>query len=436
MTIPILVLLLQSTDANPPRALARAQEARLELRGANLRWRVLDFRANKKTPRETFHAGRIAWNGDLCYENRGDANGVLQYDHQGAPEILTSHGVLMKANGETWQCFRDNNNANFWKSDRVDDWRELAPFVDIRTLGLGLRFGESKILGRDDLLAFDETPLRYEQSEHDGEFVVTATNSRGARIEWRINPAKGWNVERVTLFGSSGAERQRAVVRVKQYGDKTWFPESVSYFGGRGAAELESTVEIGDATFFAPDAPNELTPTLIGVEPGAAVTGQKGALDNAKLMRWDGDRVVTGREWTEAVAAGLKKPGPAVARAERGEFSRIMRIGKAKVSDLGLWERYVQAFIRRYELDSEQSERAWNVHAECVRKANQYLEQNRAELDVLDRTVTTQPSADKLAQLLAPLDKIFNEDLRPRLHQLLTRSQRRMFGDPGADDPH
>ncbi len=102
------------------------------------------------------------------------------------------------------------------------------------------------------------------------------------------------------------------------------------------------------------------------------------------------------------------------------------------------WDQYVREFIERYELNDAQQQQAQSILKDCKARGGQLMASKKAEFDAIDaRTAELNKSGDKnksqtLAELSkkrtalrAPLDDIFEKQLKPRLDRLLTRAQRK-----------
>ena len=102
------------------------------------------------------------------------------------------------------------------------------------------------------------------------------------------------------------------------------------------------------------------------------------------------------------------------------------------------WQRYTREFIARYSLKDSQEQKAWSILKKCQEQGNSYVARHRAELDKLEARVgelskSTAAAADReqlaavrqrLGEKLAPIDDIFENQLKPRLDKLPTRKQR------------
>jgi hypothetical protein len=207
-----------------------------------------------------------------------------------------------------------------------------------------------------------------------------------------------------------------------------------------------------------------LEPGFIGIEPGREVQVISGP-QNAEVRYWDGGRLVDTAEYMARLRDGSLVPGPGVKRTmARIKASNEQRLAREKaglepptltaaienVRRYGTnrpgggvrpfeseWEAYTRRFIETYRLDDEQRQKAWSICDECQERGREYVERRRQDLRALDAEDVklqelpkdAQPArarelAERRARLLEPLQRIFDEQLRPRLDKLPTRAQR------------
>lgn len=130
-------------------------------------------------------------------------------------------------------------------------------------------------------------------------------------------------------------------------------------------------------------------------------------------------------------------------RPEPNRRPRIDRPGGASKSSAGSdyeskWEKYVQEFIAKYELNDEQTQKANAVLEDCKAQAVRYLSSRKSQFEMIDKQLETlKQSKDKnkskmtseltkkRGELMTPIDQIFEKQLKPRLENLPTRAQRR-----------
>lgn len=103
------------------------------------------------------------------------------------------------------------------------------------------------------------------------------------------------------------------------------------------------------------------------------------------------------------------------------------------------WEQYVRDFVAEYELDSDQQQKAVMLLLRCEVKGDSYLASRadaleKLEAERLDPAKKTEAD-EKLAKLLAPIDDIFEKNLKPGLEKLPTRAQRAAVEKRKAEKP-
>jgi hypothetical protein len=250
--------------------------------------------------------------------------------------------------------------------------------------------------------------------------------------------------------------------------DGLWFPRSVHFFSSRfkEGREPAQVVQVRKAEFNRPSHPARLTLNHIGTEDGAVVSGEGSG--GKTTGRWDGDRVVSDVEFVQRMVAGELEVGPRQQAAENAAYAKhvgqalsaekltaddrqalltiwarplVRRLNETREAQEPRkpwtpWEIYVRDFITRYKLDDEQSQKAQLVLTECEERAEIYIDSRKAEilkaLDGIQIGSSKIAEADeqeklrreKVAQLISPLTRIFEGQLRPRLEKLPTRAQR------------
>jgi cell division septum initiation protein DivIVA len=158
-------------------------------------------------------------------------------------------------------------------------------------------------------------------------------------------------------------------------------------------------------------------------------------------------------------ASGTQPPPPAAdqtdarssraprgdAAAPRSDAARAGRNAPAAPTKTGTgsdfesqWEAYVREFIQKYQLDEAQTQRANSILKDCQEQARRVFDKHKDDLERIDKKLQslaeTKEGPDKLkelnelnqqrAKLLAPIDEIFERQLKPRLDKLPTRAQR------------
>ncbi|HMQ15168.1 MAG TPA: hypothetical protein PKC49_04265 [Phycisphaerae bacterium] len=114
---------------------------------------------------------------------------------------------------------------------------------------------------------------------------------------------------------------------------------------------------------------------------------------------------------------------------------RSMKINRALTPHVGLWETYVRDFIRRYQLDQDQCEKAGAILLECQKRAQEIVARRRNDLAEIVSKLLDASEAGKAEEAarfrrqlqdgLRPIEAIFEQSLKPRLEKLPTREQRK-----------
>lgn len=140
-------------------------------------------------------------------------------------------------------------------------------------------------------------------------------------------------------------------------------------------------------------------------------------------------------------------PRTVVSKGEQAESSQRDRStrdrsrGKSeakRVSEkdqMGKWEAYVRQFIEKYKLNAEQQTQAYKILKSCQQQADRHMRSCRPLIERLDRQMEKLKGSKEKAQqlsdltakrnkLLAKIDDIFENQLKPRLEKLPTRAQR------------
>lgn len=242
---------------------------------------------------------------------------------------------------------------------------------------------------------------------------------------------------------------------LSQFGN-AWFPEEARFYEN---GNLVEAVVVEQGSFNLPGDKDSFTPADLGLEPGTNLTILDGVKREQKQYPiWNGESIATLGEWMEDVRTGKRKPGPTFERIRKdGEYNSPYetreQVERRRQASRGmqsrwflerhqrLWEQYVRDFIARYQLDAEQTQRAWTIHLECERTATEVMAPRRQEQtalvsEYLAARDAKDPRADelerKLEKLREPIDKTFETQLKPRLDKLPTRTQRRAAEERAA----
>lgn len=302
-----------------------------------------------------------------------------------------------------------------------------------------------------------ELPYTREYSErvvggiHEVEMRIAET---GMTLHWWIDPEKGWNPIR-TQLSVEGRVVDESRVEYQKCGD-TWFPRSVDYVDASGA--VMSRIEVEQARINSPDLPTELFPEDIGLGIGMSVTVTNETGGEMHSYMGHGKTLVD-EEYLKLYAAGRVVQDPRL--AERASVLQARAAAKRAATDQAVpapvpasapavpllrileddWERYTREFIQRYSLDASQIQTAELILRECQEQRSKYLRQKARQISSIRERATGGPNAEarrkalaELDELMEPLTRIFEAQLKPRLDRLPTRAQRQGVKEPGADE--
>lgn len=387
--------------------------------------------------------------------DQGDEEGVVMRDGDGRPrDDLPYHGPMhfLAKNDELWLHVEDSPSADVFAGSR--ERTDFFRLHDLRRLGL-----DPVVFGRDleeENQRLGRPPLDYQSSLEDGLQVVTASTFNGY-CRWWIDSEKGWNVVRtgVWLDGVQIGETRFILEQV----DGVWFPQRIDrYRLAAGDTEPSSVITVLSAEFNRPEHPQELTPPDIGVEPGTNLMYQD--RDDAGPAIWDGQAAISPDEYRVRLKNGSLKRGPtverALARALQAEprdaqpTSRPTGEGGGTATRPALffagergktfesqWEAYTRRFIMRYRLNAEQGRKAWQICRNCEALGRSSIEKRRADFDEWQKRKDALASASadeqkkqrealdlRRKELMAPVERIFEERLKPELDKIPTAQQR------------
>ncbi|MFO0838444.1 MAG: hypothetical protein U1D55_07930 [Phycisphaerae bacterium] len=357
-----------------------------------------------------------------------------------------------------WQHWETFTAADHWERDgATNPWANEQK--DIR--GLGVSPDSGGLRGEVGLRAIWEsnyTIHSWREEIDAGIHVVTADLGDGRTVTWWVNPEKGWNAERVLFQGR--ASSYEAISTLERFGD-TWFPRRVQYLQN---GQVIESVEVASAVFNSPQAPRRFSPSDIGVEVGTHLQIRNHRHEPGEIWRWNGDAVVKDSEWYRELETGRRDWGPWLKKQHAGtwesdnpytqawERDRNRLDSKSRRAEFeikkrtGLWEEYVEDFIRRYDLNAEQTEKAHAALKNCQTESDRHIQRVRTELvAVVDELATVQKQGtdneavkrleERRDKLTAPLERIFEDQLKPRLDRLPTRAQRQKAEAAAATQP-
>lgn len=395
--------------------------------------------------------------GDFVLADRGDEEGVVLRDADGRPRTdLTYAGPLqyLAKGDEIWQHSERAPLADIFGRERAESLR----LHDLRRLGLdAVDFGYDVDAVRR---AHGYPEPEYEESLEDGLRVITARSATG-QIRWWIDPERGGGVVRTAVLTPDGIET-RSMHLALELVDGVWFPQQVEFVRHTAdGTELSTVLTALNTEFNRPEHPQAFSPADIGIEPGTTLSYQTpGNLHDAI---WDGEKAVSPIEFGRRVQAGSLTPGATVTAELAGlepvtdEHARIAQNNEPSNGEAALaatqagysdrsgkwylfqseWEAYTRGFIMRYRLDAAQARKAWSICRRCEERGRAIIEAKRSDLEAWHRRAEALRSApqseqareraalkQRRAELTAPVDRIFEERLKPELDQLPTETQR------------
>jgi hypothetical protein len=465
LSLPLLcctsLLLVVPAQADPPKPepLVRARQARATslLRTARIEYSersVTTAADGSVTERPLRYYGWKCAGNAYVADFHGDEEGVVMRDGDGRPrDDLPYNGPqhhLVK-DGELWQHVEDSPLADVCAGTRAEHWR----VYDLRTMGL-----DPVVLGRDFDVEQKIQNVSVDYSESvDADLRVVSGFIGPDECRWWIDPARGWNVVRTAVF-SGGREISGMRFTLEQT-DGVWFPARVEY--SRQTAdgrELTTIMTILSAEFNRPYHPRDLAPADIGIEPGTTLNFSNRQPPGALI--WDGQSAVSAEDYFIRLERGEVTRGPTVERelarlsTERGApGSQPARTNNDSVAEqsatrpaedakLALrfepeWETYTRRFIIKYHFDDDQAQKAWKTCRQCEEQARNIVDKHRDDFQDLDRRAVSLRAATgaerereltKFAQrrdvLVAPIERIFEQRLKPELDRLPTPEQRRI----------
>lgn len=442
-----------------PPALREAAERRHSLPPMVVDWYVSE---DANLPGHIFHYGAsYAKNGDLLLDAQGDQEGWVWFDGRG-PVHRFPHRYLQNSDG-VFAHARTTITIETWKRGVGDPPPQEVGIRDVRWIGLSPFPAQMPQAGHlytwpiefpDPVTwASAKTDCTWSEERHDSQVHVRAEFPGGAKIVWTLESDKDLYPSRIVAEGR-GQVFECAITLAKTQGH--WFPQDVSY--SLDGQPFQSHW-IADVSF-----PASASETYglrdLGAEPGFNVSEHT---PGTEIRMWDGERDVSLAEWDKLLESGKRKPGPAVIERarnlhrdnpywtdeQRAEFRRkhdesFEPQAKAPSEPLGPWRKYTLDFIVRFQLDSDQRQKAMQILKECEELGQKHLDKVASELADVQRELSSvadsksrdaaSRSQEKLSRLLKPLDEIFETRLVPKLDTLPTRAQRAK-APPAASKP-
>lgn len=421
-----------------PNALVSLEQARSSIQTAEIEW-LIHFEDDQSPFSNLYHASRYAANGDWIFKHLGDDKGNTAWDENGNPSSRWPD-VFMQ-NQEGFMHYRDTSiGSKLWKSQPPKYKRRIK---DIRALGM-YHSGAELLYGTKSIWTpWDPYALVFEEKQlPDGTFEVIGTskqaNKDGVPIlstHWYIDPDKGWNTTRVIQKDLTGTIRSETVSTLAKYGD-TWFPERVDYYI---EGKLRNSIQVTSAAFNQDEHSKKFTPADLGFKNGYMTTVM-GERAPTGMRRWAGDRMIDEIEFFRLEQQGKIKrdarfllADPEAASPYMSEQRKRERKARWQAEVLrynlrkheGSWSKFVRAFIKRYQLNEEQQQKAWQIHKQCKRRADTYIRRIAREYQRLTTLEEKGENvSEKKAKLTQPIEDVFNKHLVPRLNKLPTRRQR------------
>jgi len=430
-----------------PDSLRNMLASRKSIQHARIDWSIANTFDRYTLGLPTHYRSLLAGS-DMGVISEGDDFGVSAFNESGDP-IPRMRTAEMRNESGTWTLQTD---LFFGKLVRTDATPQ--PMQDVRAVGLLPT--PVTFIALDELLAkYPDTAgtTCFSERRVNGMFEVEgSTVSQRLKIRWTIDPKKDWSPVRVQLI------KDQLVLNDcetdYEYVNGIWFPKAARYYGMDGS--LVTEIRVNDAKIEGVDLPRELSAEHIGFCTGVQVTAFDREDDDESQSDYyfvEGRDLVLAPDFLRMIKQNEVHPDlrciefvermrnrdpEATAKPMPTLNSRIafnpstrpatLRQGRVRHRSDDLWERYVAAFIRHFSLDAEQTQKAQLILRECVDRREPLLRDRRRELaSMLDRAMATE-SVDRtvselLARFLEPIDRIFEEQLKPRLDRLPSRAQ-------------
>ncbi|MBK9127893.1 MAG: hypothetical protein IPM13_08830 [Phycisphaerales bacterium] len=340
--------------------------------------------------------------------------------------------------------------ANGWTSEpdlfALDVALELntrAPWeIDERVDILSSRLAERYVLNEDQEQLLRTTLVREANdffATHGGELLpmmVEAAQTRFSNTPFTAEQVARWSQ---TLGPLLDDVRQRFDVRVHEYmklldpDQQAWVQidlqaadrrlNRVSELGAQWQAGQWSPADWGLAGDpiqqgaippQSPRAPANPAGTRVGDAAPESAT-PTGASMGAPASPAEGGQTASPRASEGAPALGKPNQPPAPRTA-------------AQPGESGPWAEYVRAFIRRYNLDEGQQQRAWLMYKDAKERREQHerrYKERSARLGQSGDDASVREALEKLGQSRSTVEDRIFDDLKRRLERLPTRAQRR-----------
>lgn len=430
--------------AEKPKSLLAFVESRRSITSGVVSWNV----AVSASGRTQHYVNRYAANGDLICEYRGDQDGWVSYR---APENVGQSRfpeLLLSNDTGVWRYSDTTIQCSWWpRGEKLTG--DPPAMMDYRLAGVFSTSGSiERAVGDRQVWESDSDPiLSYDEGREGGLVYVRGMHDSGATTEWLLDPRKDYNALSIISRTARGDETKMDADVEKRGG--VWLPTRITY-SRRGT--IEATVTLESASLNSQADPVSFSPADIGIEPGMAVSNQRvAAAPTVGQNDWNGDTVVPHAEFVADVKSGRRIPGPTVKQVwDQGYFDSpylteeqrdSIRLAEAKmerregaITKAGLWQKYVERFIQKYDLDDEQAQKCRRLLADCDALAEKAARKTEARWNEVQAQLKQAIDAgdgkkaielrDESKKLSAPIEKIFEDRLKPGLEKIPTRAQR------------
>lgn len=429
----ILIFSFASHYSNQEKPAALVQA---ELAASRIQTARIEFTIRESSESTRFYTWRCA-GGDVISDYHGDQQQVLWRDENGNPiptDALGNSRTLYNG-ADVWTYYDNDLHAG------VSDPRDASPqaVFDIRRVGINPIDPSLELEEQRKQAGYG--PFEYSTEEENGMFVVTArVKETDGALKWWIDPTKDWCVTKTAVF-MNHREIGEAQYELAQK-DGIWIPVEIRQIPmGDDPANTTPNriVKVIYAEFNRPDHPKRFSPSDIGVEPGTRIEFVNRPAPIADAV-WNGSELTSGAAFREKVARGEAAYGPTLSRIlERLQITHDeeQRNGVTPAAEHATarsrkfeseWEAYTRRFIEKYGLDEEQTQAAWRVCRQCQERGREWVARKSTEFAAVDKLLsnpeTSERGKSELDRLIGPIDRIFEEQLKPRLERIPTKAQR------------
>lgn len=278
------------------------------------------------------------------------------------------------------------------------------------------------------------------------------------RLEWTLDPNQGCAPIRAAYYQDSRLVAEcRSTLRPA---DGVWYPVRAEFYNSQSnhGAQPTDVLEISAASFDKSEHSRLLSAVNLELEVGTNIQWKiaDGQID---FRLWDGQRAVSQEEFAKRLEAeeikyslrakrylhtrGASQPGLGSSASTILQVTPEIRLPDFETE----WRRYTREFVERYDLDAEQSQAAARILGDCEEQGRRYVATTEDSLSQLRkrwssaRSAASAPSdqVNKMIgewrDLISPIERIFEERLKPRLATLPTPSQRARVDPPPASQP-